>query len=202
MKINQKGFTLIEVLLAALAVSVISFAGYYVYNAQKSNNDSAASPQTNTKETDKSKNPTSEALDSNEGYYVIKEWGVRMKLPSSLSDLEYTKDTEFFNEGEGIDAIDFTSKSVKAMGGYCGDKTDALGRIVRYAEGYKPVGEVGGYNRPPEQLGALKVGNNYYLYISNKDGCVAGMDDASRAKIMALTADLKTQGTDKLEPAQ
>ncbi len=43
---KQRGFTLIEVLLSVIALSVVVFVGYYVYNQSSSNDKSAASSTT------------------------------------------------------------------------------------------------------------------------------------------------------------
>lgn len=59
MKINQKGFTLVETLLVVLVLAVIGFGGYYVWQNQNENNDAKAnSTEATVTKTESKKNNT------------------------------------------------------------------------------------------------------------------------------------------------
>ena len=82
-KLNQKGFGIVEGLLIFVAVALIAGTGYYVYK-QSQNNDKAQSSVevANKKEavvTPPTKTSTTKA-DPYDGYVVIKEWGIKIKL--------------------------------------------------------------------------------------------------------------------------
>lgn len=71
MKFNQKGFTVVEGLLVVVAVAVVGFGSYYVWNENRSSDTGDANETTNTIDTaaDGSSDPeeaTSEELDSSE----------------------------------------------------------------------------------------------------------------------------------------
>jgi Tfp pilus assembly protein PilV len=92
MKKNKKGFSIIELLIIIVVVGLLGVVGWLVYDRQKSktsetpstqNTQATASPQEQTP-TQETKKP-----DPNEGYLVVKEWGLRFKTPSGLTDVKY-----------------------------------------------------------------------------------------------------------------
>lgn len=117
MKSNQKGFGVIEGLLAVIAIALVGFVGFYVYNANK--------------ETDKSNNAQSKAADSQVGSqndagdskapkdYVFKELGIKIKTSEGINDLTYKVD-----EGTA-DAIFVSTKSIEKLFKSCGASGDA-----------------------------------------------------------------------------
>lgn len=82
MKLNKKGFTLVEVLLVIIALSLIVGVGFYVYNSNKE--DPQASSDTNTKVVETDKQPVSQ-----EKYLKIKELGVKIELSDDIADAYY-----------------------------------------------------------------------------------------------------------------
>ncbi len=64
-KLNQKGLGLIEALLIIIAITLVAFVGFYIYNAQKTADEEqeiAATSTTSTK--DKTKTSASDSADS------------------------------------------------------------------------------------------------------------------------------------------
>ncbi|HEX5798371.1 MAG TPA: hypothetical protein VFX79_03365 [Candidatus Saccharimonadales bacterium] len=86
---NQKGFGAIEALLILVIIGIIGGVGYYVYNANKNEpqiSDSSIQHKNNSKGEVKEELPEE---DPNEGYLVVKEWGLRFKIPDNLTDIQY-----------------------------------------------------------------------------------------------------------------
>lgn len=86
---NQQGFTPVIGLLAVIAVTLIGFTGFYVYNAGKDKNNSAAT-QTSAEPT---ANLAQDAADKEkQKEYIFKELGIKIKLNDELADIEYKVD--------------------------------------------------------------------------------------------------------------
>lgn len=90
---KQSGFAVIETLLIFIIITVIGGTGYYVWHTKNqtdnSLNKTAAISQNNINTVQK---PT--VINSGDtlvdGYLNIKEWGVRLKITSQISDIYYT----------------------------------------------------------------------------------------------------------------
>jgi prepilin-type N-terminal cleavage/methylation domain-containing protein len=89
MKSNQKGFSVVEILIVIVVVGLLSAVGWLVYDRQKNKVDDK--PVTHTSTTQKEETPKQETAkpDPNAGYLVVKEWGLRFKTPSGLTDVKY-----------------------------------------------------------------------------------------------------------------
>lgn len=79
MKIGQKGFTVVEGLLIVIALTLIGFTGFYVYNANKDDKKSSESTQSTSNESQKQ---TSEP-DATAGWKNYSDKYVSFKYPSS-----------------------------------------------------------------------------------------------------------------------
>lgn len=84
---NQRGFGLIEGLLAVIAITLVVGVGYYVYNANK-NKSGESNSLLSQPQKEKDTNNVAEE-DPNEGYLVVQEWGLRFKIPENLTDVRY-----------------------------------------------------------------------------------------------------------------
>lgn len=90
---DQRGFGTVEMLPIAVIIGLLGFTGYFVWNSQKTtdevNSDAtkvqAATPRKNTVSASKAT-----ASDNTQNYLVIKEWGVRFKLPDAVRGTSYS----------------------------------------------------------------------------------------------------------------
>lgn len=83
---NNKGFGIAVVVITVLVIAVLGLTGYIVWG--RSNN----SVGNDVPRTDTSKTVQTEPVpdkDPNEGYFLVKEWGLRFKVPESLKDVRY-----------------------------------------------------------------------------------------------------------------
>jgi hypothetical protein len=81
MKIRtEKGFTLVESLLALIALALIVFVGFYVYNSTHKANNTL----------DKANTETSKTAATTTKYLDIKELGIKIPLNDKLDGLKYT----------------------------------------------------------------------------------------------------------------
>lgn len=75
MKNNQKGFSALEILVVIVIIALLATIGWLVYDRQNSKTDNKqASTQTNQQEQTPAQPP------KNEGFYEIKEWGIKIAL--------------------------------------------------------------------------------------------------------------------------
>jgi len=81
---NQKGFGAIEALLLLVIVGMIGGTGFYVYNANK---EEPKISDSSIQQKDNSEELLEEEL--SESYLVVKEWGLRFKIPDNLTDVQY-----------------------------------------------------------------------------------------------------------------
>jgi PsbP-like protein len=117
---DQKGFTLIEVLLIIIAITLISFAGWYVYSSQKKDEPSAKSSDQKPKTVAGEK---SVALKT----YSNDEYGFSIKYPESWKITEDFEDLgRDANEGDVVllSPNDTTVKLNLNQGGKGGDCWD------------------------------------------------------------------------------
>lgn len=164
---KQRGF--ISILLLLLLLILLAALAYWFFgrSAQPAANQDAAPVVTQT-------------ADTNTGYLVISEFGVRFKLPEGVDELIY-KIRQFESEsteGQMIKTADMASKAlvdaeakVTTGSNNCTADTAPLGTLSRYQKG-DLVRDV-----PVEQSGsgAVKVGDYYYLYSTPQANC--SMDD-------------------------
>jgi hypothetical protein len=128
---KQQGFGVVAVLAIVVVIAVVGFVGWRLYDASQKpagNNPSTQEPQT----------------DPNEGYVVIREWGVRFKPVEGLTGVQYYKphsSDNFF--AFTTDELASADVNCAATSGYI-----ALGGITRTAEASstgKKHGPINGY---------------------------------------------------------
>lgn len=91
MKQNQKGFGAVEILIVIVVVGLLGTVGWLVYDRQKTKTpDSKPAAQSSTQQKETAVTQPTQKTDPNEGYFVVKEWGLRFKIPSGLTDVKYT----------------------------------------------------------------------------------------------------------------
>ncbi len=86
MRKNEKGFGVIEILLIIAVIGLIIAIGWLFFSRQKDSTQD--NKETNTQQTTQKTTEQQSTKDTDEGYLVVKEWGVRFKVPSSLKDTE------------------------------------------------------------------------------------------------------------------
>jgi hypothetical protein len=79
---SQAGFTLIEGLLSLIALALVVFVGFYVYNANQNTNDLVSKGATSTPK------PANSA--PAQSYLTIKELGIKIPLSNKLVGVEYS----------------------------------------------------------------------------------------------------------------
>lgn len=88
---KYSGFAVLEIVLIFVILGIIGFAGWYVWhskqNANKAYNGASASSQEKAKPSGKKK---SAPAPPPQQYLVIKEWGVKIPLSSSITGAYYT----------------------------------------------------------------------------------------------------------------
>src|SRR5262245_46454657 len=104
---RQAGFSAVIAIAVVLVVAGLGFAAWRISQTpdKKTTNNS---PVTSPKQTQKTK-----SSDPSEGgkYLVIKEWGVRFKLPAALQgDISYFMNTRAEEQSGGPILVDLTSK--------------------------------------------------------------------------------------------
>jgi prepilin-type N-terminal cleavage/methylation domain-containing protein len=90
MKANQKGFSAVEILIVIVVVGLLGTIGWLVHDRQKSKTADKPITQTNTAQKKETPKQEIKRTDPNEGYLVVKEWSLRFKTPSGLTDVKYT----------------------------------------------------------------------------------------------------------------
>lgn len=79
MKTTQKGFTVVETLLVVIIAILVGFGGYYVWHTNhKVSPEAIVKAPTAQKTTQPA--ATTQTIPSTQGYLVIKEWGIKVKL--------------------------------------------------------------------------------------------------------------------------
>lgn len=154
LKNNQSGLAHVAViLLAVVVIGVVGFAGWKVWDSTRTDSSTqSTTPTTTSATTDTSQEPT---VDPNEGYLVIKQWGLRFKTPSGLTGVKYVINDDtvaFYAKPKGA--------NVEYVGNY--DKLEngspkyALGVLVRSTASSKTIASVG------IKVEGKKLGDYYY----------------------------------------
>lgn len=101
---SQKGFSSVEVLLVLILVSIISFAGYYVYSQSRDSSDEDVATVGK-----KSSPSTDKKLPKGWRWSNTEDYGFKFAYPKEYGDTEVTS-----SEGMDENAEDYISKTEKA----------------------------------------------------------------------------------------
>lgn len=178
---EETGFTAIEMLLCLIIVILITFVGYYIYNAQK--NTDAINKAVSTAASSPVPKTTRKLATSTAGYLSIKEWGVKLPLSSDTNDAVYSK-TSGESTAAGIPQPDgdyaYLSLQQFASNPSCSVDRGTLGAITRFtAKTPDPVNPGG--TLLADSPNATKVGDYYYQFESSKSGCYSDAKTATQA---------------------
>lgn len=184
---NQKGFTLIEVLLVIIALSMVGGVGYYVYNSQKKDNKAVQDISTQQKLEEKSSEKKTD-------YLEIEPLGVKIKLSDSFKGIKYIIPQE--NE------VAFYTEELRELEKKCfGDDPNnppATGVFIS-------VRKVSGVHKTREASEDffLKQFDGFYLDGSYGNlGCIASPDQELNDKFKNLSQTLYEQGIDALKNSE
>lgn len=152
----QKGSAHV-ILTIILGVGLVGAIGWIFWQNFVSKDDSA---KVSTSEDSNKKTPKKEAkeTDPNEGYLVIKEWGVRFKIPSSLSPS--TIGYEKSDVGDGY--LDIYSTLVKSELANCLNKDQGLDADGSLISMYRKIESVEGPDS--YQINKEPIAGYYYGY--------------------------------------
>jgi prepilin-type N-terminal cleavage/methylation domain-containing protein len=180
MKRNEKGFSVVEVLVVIIIVGLIAAIGWFVVGKQKDKATNSDATKNTTQQTaDKDTTQETTKANPNEGFLVVKEWGLRFKTPTGLADVKYAihDDTLAFFAKPSDSSVQYVSNYDKFEDS---NFTHAIGVLYRSTSSTKPFSSDG--TRQGEKVG------NYYYYtnwafsgLATGAGCVGlyGSDDSS-----------------------
>jgi hypothetical protein len=180
-RLNNDGFTLVEVLLILIFLGIIGFTGYYVWHSQKAADKAltVSDNSTGTVAVPATQKHTTKYLD-------IKEWGVKLPLSSGIESAYYEAGT-----------ADVSGSIYLSIDGYkgtdCAADAVTLGAIQRFAPNDKD--DEGSY-LTAQFPNAVHVGGYYYQYQHPQAGCDGGSQHGSRElndQEAAKASDLMTE---------
>lgn len=222
-KLGAKGFTALELVLIVVVVGLLGFAGWTFYSRQKDDNKQTSTEITNFEQCAAAGNPIMEsypeqcsangktftrklvkmeikptAVASN-GYLVIKEWGVKIKVDGPIQDASYY----FVNSNAYSGPSAFLSTSALDNSEMCSSyyrNTDPTFQdITRYTLGEPAYGPVDAtYNtaleatqQSPEDF--IRVGDFVYQYRHGNGMPCPDETDAQRAAFQAAFATIQPE---------
>ena len=189
MRRNEKGLAIVEIIVILVIIGLVATVAWLFFDRQQDkvvseNNNQQASSNNETK------SDSDSDLDSSEGYLVLKEWGIRFKVPNLLQDTDIIY-TIYDDASMGI-----TTARVKAVLDSCQDAdlsggTQKVSILVdRSTDGDSFEGRTDG----PVELKDDQVNGFYYsrsgwLPVTS---CLASQVDLQRDDADALDGMLKS----------
>jgi prepilin-type N-terminal cleavage/methylation domain-containing protein len=122
MKQNQKGFSVVEILIVIVVIGLIGTVGWLVYDRQKSPKQSETTQQsTNTQSDTKTTDSSKGTEQTQQKYLEIKEWSVKLPVSSDVGSLSYTVKTNTASirstELDKLSGTGCTSNSINVVRG-------------------------------------------------------------------------------------
>lgn len=158
-KLNNKGFGVVEGLLVLVIIGIVGGTGYYVFNANKK----ADSGSNGSKiVSDKRKVfPNQIITENNTNYLLIKEWGVKFPVSEKMQDIYY-----YYKKYNGGEAVYFSNKALATKFPECAaDQTSRIA-LGRYVKGDTLKDE------PVERISdAVMVEGHYYVHEGPDSSC-------------------------------
>lgn len=212
MKLNNKGFTSVEIFVVVLVVAAIGSTGWFVYKGQKKD-EAKSSNITSFEECKAAGKPIMESYpeqcnangqtfvneaqkaqagseESNKEYLEIPEFDVRLKVTEELSDIYYVKSSEPHK-------LFFSLKSFKGLGG-ASCATDLVHNLALIQTTYEDALSdpfIGGEDRMDE---LVKVADKYYHVPHGGSTCSTEPSFMSKAK--AFDSSFRSAVKQNLEP--
>lgn len=190
---NQKGVSVVEVLLILVIVGILGGTGWYVWNS-KQDTDKTLNEANKTSSTQLTLKKVPSA--SRQQYLEIKEWNIKLPLSKSISDAYYVvSGSSHGSNGEsntvwlGLKSLD--SKGCAATAANTG-RTYPLGAILRVnPKGTDPVSGELVKQRDPN---GVIIGNYYYAYHSGIKESTSCVQKSNITNIETIDAEFKAAG--------
>jgi hypothetical protein len=160
-KTNQSGFTPVAILLVLILVTIVGFAGYYVYKTQQNKKD-----DTKPTAADPASTPTAPSTTNTQKYLVIKEWGVKVPLTTPIADATYLY--KAFDGGGS--SVYLSTKSIASKYPECAANKTTLFAYGRF-DNPNALNDFGNQSIGADYPNAPKVGTYYYYGVHPQAPC-------------------------------
>jgi prepilin-type N-terminal cleavage/methylation domain-containing protein len=166
MKTDQKGFSVVEVLVVLVILGLLGAVGWLVFDRQK--NKPAPVTSTTQKTTDqKEQTGTTDTKTSQQQFLEVKEWGVKVPLSSEISDLSYEVTTKSLNLHDKTQpVVKFYTARLQAAKGICSENTFPVSLNRGIASDIPIMGDGPG----PDDVTANSYGSLYEKNAIKPDG--------------------------------
>lgn len=170
MKVNQKGFSVVEILIVVTILGLVGVVGWLVYDRQNNKADEK-STTTQTIQQEKKETPKEEVKQST--FFEIKELGVKFELTDTLTGLYYSmgnnNKTAYFSLNELKDTDCAADKAAQVA-------------LIRYTD------EDFANDPYVSKEYARKIGSYYYMSIGGQASC--SEDEKTQEKASQLRVDI------------
>lgn len=175
---RQSGFSIIEALVAVVAIGMIGASGWFLYQHLKTSATTIGATSNPSQSTNQQ--PTMTPAGSTVAYLDIKEWGIKVPLSDAIEDGKYIPSASIVDSKGQPAAMWVTTTSVEAKG--CDlsnterDGGGAIGEIMRIEPGEQDG--VTGELLSKEFPYGTTVGGYYYAYKSwaTSNTCASAAD--------------------------
>lgn len=192
---KNTGFGVVGIVLVVVTVALVGLIGWRLYDANKNkqSNSTSSNNQTQQNNSASQSNQSDQATqtDPNEGYVVIKEWGVRFKPIEGLNDVEYSIGNIKGSNG----TASFSTSELSKYGDSCSASQTGmapLGKLIR-TQGVKEDAT------PVSTSYAAQIGDYYYQYVTPQTVC---SDDSTATALQSQTLALFKVVVKSLEAAK
>jgi len=131
----------------------------------------------------------SKDVEVSNGYLMLKDWGVKFKIPAGLKDVKAYKDIASVDSQEAIEFYEFSTGRVEAIGQWCSARTAGKSNVTR-------LGIVDRTKKKQKEIvSAVPVnGNNpigdYYYYMSGAQATCSDEGTDTQGQDMRLIVDM------------
>jgi hypothetical protein len=180
MKINQKGFTALEGLLIIIALAIVGFTGFYVYNTNKKVDQTTAASASGT---------STKTTAATVQYQSFQSLGVKIKLVGTAKKFTYTE-TQGYVFVKSNELKTLTDKVCAKDSG--GDGTVfAIGRVTgNFSQNDNPG------------TGLVKQFSSFALTEASPNGFICGTTDQATHQVSDKSTELAKQITPIFKNAQ
>lgn len=174
---NNKGFTLVEVLLLIVVLILVGGLGYLGYKQvnKKSSTSTSTTTATTTKTTTPATTPT-----PNQNIVKIPELGIQITVPDSIKDLTYKAENM-----DGVEYTSFSTTTVTNLDAACSATNGAIGRLSKTSGQYSSIGTNG------ESGSLVKQFSTFYILFSSPQS-TCSMDDNIQSQVTQDLAVLRS----------